>query len=257
MNWKRPIGRVVQAAIRRFGYELQAVSTPSRNYPADLDSGFEEVWSRLPPTIRGVNIRLFTTYVAVRHIIRARIEGDFVECGVYQGRQALMMAHTLTALGVTDRELCLYDTFTGMTEPGPKDHKDPARPQASAAETWAKWDAGSWKGASIEEVQGNLRTCNYRQDRIRLIEGDVLQTLPNTRPDQIALLRLDTDFYESTKHELDTLYKRVTTGGIIIIDDYGRWGGQRAAVDEYFDDLGEAAPMLIRTGSAERVCVKI
>jgi hypothetical protein len=93
--------------------------------------------------------------------------------------------------------------------------------------------ASLWCNASIEDVQANMARSSYPSQRIHLVKGPVESTIPGVAPDDIALLRLDTDWYESTRHELEHLFPRLVPGGVLIIDDYGHWQGARQAVDEY------------------------
>lgn len=156
-----------------------------------------------------------------------KIEGDVVECGVWQG------GHIVLARLISPKRRCwLYDTFEGMTEPGPHDVKRSGnKPPPDKAKS------KKWTMASLEEVEGNLqREGLYDADRLRFIVGDVCLTLLNGNwlPNRIALLRLDTDWYASTKIELETLWPRLVPGGVMIVDDYGHWMGAKKAVDEYF-----------------------
>ena len=84
-----------------------------------------------------------------------------------------------------------------------------------------------------------LHGTGYPPERIHFVRGPVEETLPAGAPDEIALLRLDTDWYESTRHELEHLYPRLAAGGVLLVDDYGHWEGARKAVDEYFADHGD------------------
>jgi hypothetical protein len=162
---------------------------------------------------------------AVQRIDAKGIKGDIVECGVWRG------GNIIIARKLSPRRVCwLYDTFTGMTEPGPVDI---SRKGVSALE---RFHAG-WCEASIGKVEESLReTGVWNPDYLRFIEGKVEETLlvPENLPGKIALLRLDTDWYTSTKAELEILYPRLARGGVLIVDDYGHWQGARKAVDEYF-----------------------
>jgi predicted O-methyltransferase YrrM len=91
--------------------------------------------------------------------------------------------------------------------------------------------------------------------RFRIVEGDVLETLPAQAPAMLSVLRLDTDWYVSTKHELEQLYPRLLPGGVLIVDDYGYWRGARKATDDYFQTL-HARPLLHRIDYTGRICVK-
>jgi hypothetical protein len=98
-------------------------------------------------------------------------------------------------------------------------------------------EKNNWCLATIEDVTANMKRTNYPSERIRLVKGKVEDTIPGTRPPAIALLRLDTDWYASTKHELTHLFPLVEKKGILIIDDYGAWQGARKATDEYFKSV--------------------
>ena len=89
--------------------------------------------------------------------------------------------------------------------------------------------------ASLEEVQKNMSLTKYPTEKIHFVKGKVEDTIPDKAPEKIAILRLDTDWYESTKHELEYLFPRLIEGGILIIDDYGHFEGSRIAVDEYLE----------------------
>lgn len=181
--------------------------------------------------------RLYALYLATRFVVTAGLAGDFVECGVWQGGSVMMMALVLQSLGVTDRDIYLFDTFEGMTPPS--DH-DVDAAGIAARDLLARGDRTTnemWAYAPIDAVRANLRRTGYPMDRFKLVPGDVLETLPRHAPDTIALLRLDTDWYESTKHELEQLFPRLAPRGALIIDDYGHFQGARRAIDEYLETL--------------------
>ncbi len=148
-----------------------------------------------------------------------------------------MMAAALTLLVLNSRErtLFLYDTFEGMPRPADRDFK--VGNGAPAIERWDRQrvaDRNEWNYASLREVRANVLSTGYPEERVRFVKGLVEQTLPETAPARISLLRLDTDFYESTRHGLIRLFSRVAIGGVLIVDDYGNFQGCREAVDEYF-----------------------
>ncbi len=180
--------------------------------------------------------RLYALYQSVRYVIEAGIPGSFVECGVWKGGSVMMIALTLRALGVTDRDIVLFDTFTGMTPTGPEDIDFEGRHASEMLKRGGPDENVFWAKAAIEEVRGNLRLTGYDMARFRLVAGDVLKTIPVEAPQTIALLRLDTDWYESTRHELQHLFPLVVPRGVLIIDDYGHFRGARKAVDDYFAD---------------------
>jgi hypothetical protein len=214
----------------------------------------------VPYTMTGVP-RLAALVDAVRHCVRANVPGDFAECGVWRGGSVLAMVLTLQDMGVADRDVHLYDTFEGMTEPTERD-TSPHEPPALA--TWRdaeQRDAPAWpelfdsQTFNEDSVRETLLATGYPPERLHLVRGPVEETLPAAAPDRLALLRLDTDWYESTRHELEHLYPRLAGGGILIVDDYGHWEGARRAVDEYFA-AHPPAPLLHRIDYTGRIAVK-
>ena len=179
--------------------------------------------------------RRFHLLQSVRHIVKHRLPGAMVECGVWRGGSMMLVAKTLMECGDTSRDLYLYDTFEGMSEPTEADRDFAAESAASRldSEAGVKADSGVWAISGLDEVKRNMATTGYPPKRIHYIQGKVEDTIPGTVPDQIALLRLDTDWYESTAHELTHLYPRLVSSGVLIIDDYGYWQGARKAVDEF------------------------
>lgn len=184
--------------------------------------------------------KLETLIEAVRHIARHRIEGDIVECGVWRGGSMQAVALTLMEQGDTDRELHLYDTFSGMSEPTAEDVRVHQGQVRTAAEMLAESDkdAQVWAVAGIDVVKDGMATTGYPAERVHYYPGMVEETIPDHAPERIALLRLDTDWYASTRHELEHLWDRLSPGGILIIDDYGDWEGARKAVDEWLERVG-------------------
>ena len=201
--------------------------------------------------------RLYATMLACRFAIERGIAGDFVECGVWRGGNALLAAGLFRLHGA-DRKVYLFDTFTGMTEPTAADRKESTG--APAAETYRALQRGThtdWCFASLEDVQQTFSRAGLLDDRVVFVKGDVLATLDGPEvPDRIAVLRLDTDWYESTKKELEVLYPRLSAGGVLIIDDYGHWAGARQATDEYFETHGQR-PFLQYTDLTGRTAVKL
>jgi len=152
----------------------------------------------------------------------------------------MTMALQLNRLGVTDRAFWLYDTFAGMTAPTEADVEAGTGVRAADMLASTAVDDGNnvWCVANRVDVEANLRSTGYPMERFTLREGDVRDTLLTDLPEQIAILRLDTDWYESTKLGLEVLYPRLAVGGVCVLDDYGHWQGARTAVDEYFAALG-------------------
>ena len=193
----------------------------------------------LPHTMTG-EARLRALVAEVRRVVHEGVPGDLAECGVWRGGSVLAMVLTLQDEGATDRGIWLYDTFEGMTAPTEADTSQYAPP---AQETWREaQDAGqrAWPEVFSEEafdehrVRATVLSSGYPADLVHVVKGAVEQTIPDRTPEQLALLRLDTDWYESTRHELEHLYPRLASGGALVLDDYGHWDGARRAVDEYF-----------------------
>jgi O-methyltransferase len=202
--------------------------------------------------------RLYALYKAVGYIVGHGIDGDFVECGVWRGGSVMMMALALQAFDAPERVLHCFDTFEGMPPPGMADIRHADGASAAAILAAAPRDEGNvyWAASSLDTVQRNLATTGYPPQRIRYVKGRVEDTLPAHLPERIALLRLDTDWYASTRHELNHGYPRLAQGGVIIVDDYGFWRGSRRAVDEYLAESG-ARLLLNRIDDTGRIGVKL
>ena len=201
--------------------------------------------------------RLFAVLQAVKYVCSMNLPGPMVECGVWRGGVMMAVAKTLLSLGITDRDLYLFDTFEGMPQPTQIDKDFKNRPAQRKFElTKRSSDSSDWCAASIEDVLGNMLSTQYPLDQIHLIPGKVENTIPVNAPEEISILRLDTDWYESTQHELIYLYPRLAIGGVLIIDDYGHWQGARKAVDDYFSKHNISI-MLNRTDYTGRIGIKI
>jgi O-methyltransferase len=197
--------------------------------------------------------RLISTLMACRYVCNTGVQGDFVECGVWRGGNSLIAAD-VWARCAPDRKVYLFDTFAGMTPPSKADVSIEGRDAAPQFEQHLKNGSG-WCYASLPDVQGSFQRKGLHS-RATFIQGDVVQTLTdaNNLPEAISVLRLDTDWYESTKKELEVLYPRLQPGGVLIVDDYGHWGGAKQAVDEFF---GEAKrPFLSYVDYTARVAIK-
>jgi hypothetical protein len=192
----------------------------------------------------------FSLYQMVHYVVKYRIPGDFVECGCYAGGMSLLAALTFLKLGDTNRDFYLFDTFEGMPAPTTEDGSGAG--QAYAANTQ---NGQAWAKMDIEAVRSVMALSGYPAERVHLIKGMVEDTIPEKSPERISILRLDTDFYTSTKHELEHLYPRLAAGGALVIDDYGYMPGARAATDEYFSS--PERPMLLnRVNFTVRVGIK-
>jgi len=221
------------------------------------DDGFYPMYEQCKPYTMTSIERMYALYKAVEYIVKSKLEGDFVECGVWKGGSSMMMALTLAKFGITDRKIYLYDTFTGMSEPSEFDSK--AGESLLTKEKWVRSQNGNhnkWCFSPLDEVEANMQATGYPIEKIVFVKGKVEETIPGLMPEAIALLRLDTDWYESTNHELNHLFPLLKLNGVLIIDDYGTWAGARKAVDEYFGD-NDISILLNRIDSTGRLAIKI
>jgi len=199
--------------------------------------------------------RLYALYKSVQYVVENKIPGDLVECGVWRGGSMKLVAHVLHALGDTNRTLFLYDTFEGMTEPDPTVDIDFSGNQATNDWREVQRRGVKWSYAPVEEVYEILATSEYPMEKVKLVKGAVEETIPRIIPASIALLRLDTDWCSSTKHEMEHLYPKLSPQGILILDDYGHYQGARRGVDEYLSKL-DKKPLLHRIDYCCRLAVK-
>lgn len=189
---------------------------------------------------------------AVKYIEKCKVPGEIVECGVWKGGSMMAVARTLLNLGARERALYLFDTFEGMTEPSERD-VDPDEIHARGIfeeKRFRDRDGSDWCYSPLDEVKRNVGSIGYPEEKVRYIKGKVEDTLPAEAPESIALLRLDTDWYESTRHEMEHLYPRLVPGGVLLVDDYFHWRGSREAVDEYFAKHGVALFLAPVSGGA-------
>lgn len=205
------------------------------NLPPDFEMIHQTIIAKVRPFTMTSPERLYGLIESVQYVINNQIPGALVECGVWKGGSMMAIAETLLSLGVNNRELFLYDTFEGMTAPTEEDVDQLDRDAASQLkqDLGKKTESMVWAYSGLEEVKRNIALTGYPADKIHFVQGDILKTIPATLPGETALLRLDTDWYESTKHEMEQLYPLLVAKGVLIIDDYGFWKGSRKAVDEY------------------------
>lgn len=256
MNSDSLLLRCLDRAASLLGYSRSRAAPPPRlGDVAAEDSALIESVSEFSITSLERRYHLVS---AVRYVLRNQIPGAFVECGVWRGGSMMLMAKLLQSAGHTDRELYLYDTFEGMPPPSPDDvdFKGASAQARLDADLAGKESSVVWAVASLPEVRHNLQSTGYPADCTHFVQGKVEDTIPATIPDQISLLRLDTDWYESTKHELEHLYHLVAPGGVVIIDDYGYWKGARKAVDEFIEKCPDPV-LLHRIDDTGRAFVKI
>lgn len=228
------IEKIKKKIYNRFFKEYQNKPVAQINY-SDIQLDERKIIDEVSKFTLTSPERIVSLIRAVKHIEKNKIEGDIVECGVWKGGSIMAILKVLKDLNSFDRDIYLYDTFEGMSEPTEMDKSFKGESATSAYlaknEFWKRMESLS----PLEEVENNVRSINYPIEKIHFIKGKVEETIPSIIPEKIAILRLDTDWYESTLHELEYLFPRLVKGGIIIIDDYGHWQGCKKAVDEYLD----------------------
>ena len=249
--------RVISAVARRFGLQIARVSSLDNRLPLEATPEDAAAIAALRPFTMTSAERLWALINATRYVCDTGVPGDFVECGVWRGGSVMAMAGELASRGTRDRRIWLYDTFAGMTAPTEKDIE--ADTGTTAAQMLKTTDIGDgnnvWCVASRSDVERNVYSTNYPRDQFVFVEGDVTRTLSTQAPESVALLRLDTDWYESTRASLESLYPRLSPGGVCILDDYGHWQGARAAVDEYFKERG-IRPFMLPIDYSGRLFIK-
>jgi hypothetical protein len=224
---------LIKKALNRFGLDVVSYTPPDdsdfKAFP-DLSADERKTVATVKPFTMTSIERIVSLINAVSYITANKIDGDIAECGVWRGGSMMTVALTLLAHNDTSRNLYLYDTFEGMSAPTEFD----ASFDGVSAESQMRQENGKWCYASIEDVRQNILSTGYPEEKIHFVKGKVEDTIPKTLPANLSLLRLDTDWYESTKHELTHLFPLLSPEGVLVIDDYGHWQGARKAVDEYF-----------------------
>ncbi len=241
---------VVQRLVRRTGYEIR------RRYPPDFSPELIGTIERvLPYTLTSVE-NIAASCAAAEYVARHDIPGDVVECGVWRGGSMMAIALTLLEYSAGTRHLHLFDTFAGMTAPSDVDVRLDGVPARRLFErAWRDDPNRVWRGVPRDEVERAMLSTTYDPALVHYVEGRVEDTLPAAGPELISLLRLDTDWHGSTKHELTHLFPRLAVGGLLIVDDYGHFAGARRAVDEYLAEK-EIQMLLARVDYTARIAVK-
>jgi hypothetical protein len=238
-------------------HQAAAAEYHARTGTADMDPQFLPIFEQCRRFSMTSIERMYALYKATEYVARAPIPGAIVECGVWLGGSMMVVASTLKQLGLLDRDLYLFDTFEGL--PRPDTAHDLDIWDNPALDWWLPLSTGDESShaaeAGLDEVRHNLLSTGYPAERLHFISGMVERTLPDQAPPSIALLRLDTDWYASTRHEMEHLYPRLQRNGVLIIDDYGHYQGARQAVDEYIDE--HRLPLLLtRLDYTGRLAVK-
>lgn len=256
---KKYFNRLIRLVIQKTRFDIVRYNKqkPNLSYPPDFSTDIIEICEIVKPYTMTSPERVNALINAVQYVEKRGIEGAFVECGVWKGGSSMAMAHALIRMKAQTRDLYLYDTFSGMSTPTDVDISFKGVPaQQKFSKTKISDDTSSWCLSAIEEVKQNLFRTGYDKEKIHFIKGKVEETIPKTIPREIAILRLDTDWFESTKHELIHLFPLLKKNGVLILDDYGHWEGARKAVDEYISD-NNIHILLNRIDYTGRIAVKV
>lgn len=254
------IKRAVARLMRSQGYELVKKTGSYNGVAVELNEdelALLKFVTRNRFTMVGMP-RLVATLKACKYVVENNIPGDFVECGVWRGGNGIIAKKIFEKMG-SNKQVYMFDTFAGMTEPTQFDVVARSKKHARAKyEKTLKHTHSDWCYASINDVKNNLQMADIDVSSVKFVQGDVCKTLDvaENLPKQISILRLDTDWYESTKKELEVLYPRLEPRGVLIIDDYGHWEGARKAVDEFFGER-TYKPLFNVTDHTGRVAIKM
>ena len=226
--------KYLQKFAQKFGYGIVKFN----EIPGDmLEKDFLSSFNKNKEFTMTSILRMYALYNGMKYVLDNNIEGDIVECGVWKGGSMMLCVDMLLNRDIKDKKLWLYDTFEGMSEPTDKDLH--AGFQEKALFKWKrrqKSTYNTWCYSPIEDVKRNMLSTAYPEENINFIKGKVEDTIPGDIPKKISLLHLDTDWYESSYHELIHLYPLLSKNGVMIVDDYGFWQGSRDAVDQYFKE---------------------
>lgn len=257
---KKIFNTVIRPAINLFGIDIirHEVSSEEIYYPSDFSKENMLICDAVQEFTMTSPERVNALVEAVKYVVKNNIEGALVECGVWRGGSIMAMALALKQQGDESRDIYIYDTFAGMVSPTDVDKStiygdDHAKKQFSKHKI--SEDSSHWLSSSLEEVKKNVLSTGYPEKKLHFIKGKVEDKIPENIPREIALLRLDTDFYESTKHELIHLFPLLKPKGVIIIDDYAHWLGAKKAVDEYIKE-NHICIFLNRIDSQGRIGIK-
>lgn len=254
MTLKNRVKAFIAQIISLRGYEIQSIKSEVR--PIEYEEEDNLIWE----TIKSETMASFSNFwfllKSIDYLVENNIRGSVVECGVWRGGSSMAVALRLVQKGSLERDIYLFDTFNGMVLPSSQDID--TQTGLSASDLLNNAPANSWilAKAALSVVQENIYRTHYPETKIHYIVGDVLETLPTTNIESIALLRLDTDWYESTLAELKYLLPRLVKGGICIIDDYGHWDGCKKAVQEYFS-TSDFKPLLFHVDYTCRAFIRV
>ena len=250
---RKAIGQPAPEAIGQPVPDSSTTSKPFNN--SFSDESMREITDKVRPYTMTSDARLGHLLHAVDYLVTNSIEGDFVECGVWRGGSSMAAMYRLEHHGIRDRIFHLCDTFEGMSPPTSEDTTFQGDSAANLLESSDPDASNVWAKCSLENVKHNVGLTGYPEEHVHFAVGKIEDTMPTSAPNRIALLRLDTDWYESTKHEMETLYPLLVPGGVLIVDDYGHWQGAKKAIDEYVQE-NEIRLFLVPSDYTGRIAVK-
>lgn len=248
------VSRSVNRFFNLFGLRV------SKSYslrPTGIEDDAWDAMSLASGKTMGIPMQQYSMWQSTCYVVEHGIVGEIAEFGVWRGGMS-MIAATALMQSKSNKELYLFDTFSGMTDPTNFDFEILGGTPASEMLKNERKTAGknnTWAFATLSDVQKNIRSTNFPFDRVKFIEGDVMQTVPHCLPKKLSLCRIDTDWYESTKHIISHTWPRLAEGGILLLDDYDVWSGSRAAIDEYFKEVNYR-PLAIRIDSGRLIVKK-
>ena len=223
--------KVIKYFLQKLGYKLVL---KDHDKIEEINSSQKELLKIAQKYSRTNVRRLWSLLQSMEYVFQNNIEGELVESGVWKGGNLILFKKFLDEKKVK-KKIYAYDTFEGQPEPGNFDYKIGYFKKVFAKKIYNQ--KKNWNKIELNNVKKNILSECGNIDNIIFIKGLVENTLNNVQnlPNKISILRLDTDFYESSKMELEILYPRLSYGGILIIDDYATWTGVKKAVDEFFE----------------------
>ncbi len=232
------INKLLRILHFNFLFMIKSNDSKEKIIPIDIqgEKGFMDLYKKCKDYTMTSVERMFSLYKAIEFIVDNKIPGDIVECGVWKGGSMMLCALKLLEMGEITRKIYLYDTYKGMTEPSHHDIRTFDNFKAKTKYDKLKHKGIKWDYASLNEVKRNCISTGFPKMNLIFIEGRIEETIPQTVPKKISILRLDTDWYESTYHELYHLYPKLSVNGILILDDYGHWKGAKEATDKYIKE---------------------
>ena len=235
LKLRSPFKKLIVKFFDIFGYELKRKNNFNDrwgNFVAELNDDRKKQIKYFQEITLASELNLWSIYQSLKYINDENIEGDIVECGVYNGNTMAFIGEISDEFNL-NKKIWGYDTFDGFVENSFTDKDIDFKTRKKV-----KNDTSNIY-YTLNEVKKNIKQNNKKNfDKYIFVEGDILETLniKENIPDKISFLRLDTDIYKTTKKQLEILYEKLVKGGVLHIDDYGICPGVKTAVDDFFSD---------------------